>query len=439
LKNIKSIIIVSIDTYSEASGNDEEIRLVSEGIASRYARRGIYSVRISVGPGHGIGNIVTKTKSKIEFFDDRKPNPSNLSKLLKHIYETTYSELSVLKMPSDARVALITIAHGAVQAGPNPYFLTCLANAVYRALTPQFNFAYFSIIQCHFALGESVQSSYFHQLTQMCQTHFRADCPVITAWETAITVYGENPERRKISFNPYAPTLNFILSGKKKYEPRSGVITTSSSDDSSESDVNEEDLERVPRLEVPLLPAHSHYRIFTQSEPAAESRSVNTRFICHQVSNLPQTVSPVVMSEGVSRQERTQPIFINTQIQVPDLHASLDAPQPTTSSFSRDDAELLESSRDSRPYAREGGQPQSFYHPNRRTEILLHIRSDLWTPHVNTPCCDLCGKAYTLIRRPHHCRSCGSCICGACSHFLTPVGGGRFVSRTRFCSRCVFS
>mmetsp|Transcript_25493 Transcript_25493/g.101596 ORF Transcript_25493/g.101596 Transcript_25493/m.101596 type:complete len:157 (-) Transcript_25493:982-1452(-) len=38
-----------------------------------------------------------------------------------------------------------------------------------------------------------------------------------------------------------------------------------------------------------------------------------------------------------------------------------------------------------------------------------------WTPDAAAPRCELCRKDFTVVRRRHHCRKCGRCVCSECS------------------------
>jgi len=55
----------------------------------------------------------------------------------------------------------------------------------------------------------------------------------------------------------------------------------------------------------------------------------------------------------------------------------------------------------------------------------------------NTPNCSVCNVKFTLTVRPHHCRICGLCICGACSPNLIQLDGQR--GKHRACTPCVAS
>lgn len=44
-----------------------------------------------------------------------------------------------------------------------------------------------------------------------------------------------------------------------------------------------------------------------------------------------------------------------------------------------------------------------------------------WAPDSDVNICTSCGKSFTITRRRHHCRLCGTIICNKCSQFL-PYG-----------------
>jgi hypothetical protein len=46
-----------------------------------------------------------------------------------------------------------------------------------------------------------------------------------------------------------------------------------------------------------------------------------------------------------------------------------------------------------------------------------------WAP--DTPTCEVCAVGFSLARRRHHCRICGSCVCGACSAHNVPMVEGQ--------------
>ena len=38
-----------------------------------------------------------------------------------------------------------------------------------------------------------------------------------------------------------------------------------------------------------------------------------------------------------------------------------------------------------------------------------------WVPDRSAIACMVCSKKFTVVRRRHHCRRCGACVCGSCS------------------------
>jgi len=59
----------------------------------------------------------------------------------------------------------------------------------------------------------------------------------------------------------------------------------------------------------------------------------------------------------------------------------------------------------------------------------------LWQPDASQPSCRLCSKPFTLLRRRHHCRSCGQVVCDSCSTGRRPVPGSP--TPKRVCDNCV--
>jgi len=46
----------------------------------------------------------------------------------------------------------------------------------------------------------------------------------------------------------------------------------------------------------------------------------------------------------------------------------------------------------------------------------LKSRNEQWVPDSVAPACMTCGELFGLIRRRHHCRRCGACVCSSCSN-----------------------
>ena len=52
----------------------------------------------------------------------------------------------------------------------------------------------------------------------------------------------------------------------------------------------------------------------------------------------------------------------------------------------------------------------------------------------NTKACMLCKESFTWMRRPHHCRSCGKCVCHSCSPTKLEIRPGE--GQERVCVSC---
>ena len=52
-------------------------------------------------------------------------------------------------------------------------------------------------------------------------------------------------------------------------------------------------------------------------------------------------------------------------------------------------------------------------------------------------CCYMCYKAFSAVRRQHHCRLCGRVVCAGCSQFRAQVPWSAGISKERACKGCV--
>ena len=53
---------------------------------------------------------------------------------------------------------------------------------------------------------------------------------------------------------------------------------------------------------------------------------------------------------------------------------------------------------------------------NRRVSAVEAVaQANVWVPDDSQHLCMHCGANFTLVRRRHHCRACGSLVCDACS------------------------
>jgi len=71
--------------------------------------------------------------------------------------------------------------------------------------------------------------------------------------------------------------------------------------------------------------------------------------------------------------------------------------------------------------------------------VSSHKEAAVWIPDNETKHCMSCEAQFTVIRRKHHCRSCGKVVCGACSskrlllEYINPD------SLVRVCKDCYFT
>ena len=79
----------------------------------------------------------------------------------------------------------------------------------------------------------------------------------------------------------------------------------------------------------------------------------------------------------------------------------------------------------------------SFYDLNIDQEAAIqnHEKRVLFVP--NTKKCMVCHESFTWMRRPHHCRNCGKCICHSCSPTKLEIRPGD--GQVRVCVTCYVS
>ena len=58
-----------------------------------------------------------------------------------------------------------------------------------------------------------------------------------------------------------------------------------------------------------------------------------------------------------------------------------------------------------------------------------------WTADENTKACSLCHRAFSVVRRRHHCRKCGGIFCDKCSKSKMKLEGSK--NKKRVCDTCV--
>jgi hypothetical protein len=61
---------------------------------------------------------------------------------------------------------------------------------------------------------------------------------------------------------------------------------------------------------------------------------------------------------------------------------------------------------------------------------------DYWAADDDHPQCQLCETKFSMIRRRHHCRSCGGVFCAACTARTSTVPGRGFLEPVRVCDSC---
>jgi hypothetical protein len=61
-----------------------------------------------------------------------------------------------------------------------------------------------------------------------------------------------------------------------------------------------------------------------------------------------------------------------------------------------------------------------------------------WVPDEEGAACSICHSEFSITRRRHHCRKCGSLVCGSCSDHFVPLDdpGTITSSPVRVCDKC---
>jgi len=59
-----------------------------------------------------------------------------------------------------------------------------------------------------------------------------------------------------------------------------------------------------------------------------------------------------------------------------------------------------------------------------------------WTPDIQATECNKCHIVFSVIRRKHHCRSCGKVFCNNCSYLRTELPNFNYIEPQRVCSPC---
>jgi len=73
----------------------------------------------------------------------------------------------------------------------------------------------------------------------------------------------------------------------------------------------------------------------------------------------------------------------------------------------------------------------------QRVQLLEAIsHPPLWVPDHVSALCMLCREPFTATRRRHHCRHCGTTVCGTCSARRAPIAKFAIKEPVRLCSTC---
>ena len=73
-------------------------------------------------------------------------------------------------------------------------------------------------------------------------------------------------------------------------------------------------------------------------------------------------------------------------------------------------------------------------------EMRAAAAAPVWTTDKESKHCALCSSAFTMLKRRHHCRQCGKCVCDKCSTnrcVLPNVGVGDKKTPVRVCDNCM--
>ena len=63
-------------------------------------------------------------------------------------------------------------------------------------------------------------------------------------------------------------------------------------------------------------------------------------------------------------------------------------------------------------------------------------KADFWKPDTASALCEICEAKFTLLRRRHHCRSCGGLFCDDCSKGRSLLPGKEGQKMMRVCNMC---
>eukprot|EP00299_Pterocystis_sp_00344_P013623 c6697_g1_i1.p1 GENE.c6697_g1_i1~~c6697_g1_i1.p1 ORF type:complete len:781 (-),score=148.17 c6697_g1_i1:171-2513(-) len=75
--------------------------------------------------------------------------------------------------------------------------------------------------------------------------------------------------------------------------------------------------------------------------------------------------------------------------------------------------------------------------PNFKSLLRESVPMADWIADVDAHCCWGCGTSFSLMRRKHHCRSCGHIFCHSCSSLRSPIPHYGIMLPVRVCGRCL--
>ena len=82
--------------------------------------------------------------------------------------------------------------------------------------------------------------------------------------------------------------------------------------------------------------------------------------------------------------------------------------------------------------------PPVLLQQSHRTESELLSEPPIWIPDAETSKCMDCEMNFTVLKRRHHCRSCGKIFCSKCSSNSLPLPQFGLTKPVRVCNQCFF-
>jgi len=69
-------------------------------------------------------------------------------------------------------------------------------------------------------------------------------------------------------------------------------------------------------------------------------------------------------------------------------------------------------------------------------EVLATAKRPLWQPDQEAASCSGCRHGFGVLKRRHHCRSCGLLFCGNCTQRKEPIAPMGYTEKVRVCAMC---